>query len=154
MPKLVATVFAVAVAALVAGCSSEPGPYLKISGGGFIFNYRLANAMLGVLVVAPRSLPEGATVEVSLTNPAGGEPLVQSAVVENDRSQFDFRFESLSGIRRDVDYLATVRLLDPSGKEIERIERIYHSDIDQAETMPDKPLTVGPGYARNPEATQ
>ena len=143
----------VTLAAFLAACSNENDPYLKIGGGGFIFNYRLANAMLGVLVVAPRSLPEGGTVEVSLTNPAGGAPLVQREVIAANESQFDFRFETLTGIEKNVDYVATVRLIGADGKTIETIERVYRSDIDQAATMPDKPLTVGPGYTPNPETS-
>jgi hypothetical protein len=144
--------FVVVLSALAGTCANQSGPYLKIAGGGFIFNYRLANAMLGILVVANRDLPENGAIEVSLTNPAGGPPLSQRAELTDGESQFDFRFESLTGIVKDVDYVATVRLLDGSGKEVEKLERLYRSDIDQAATMPDKPLTIGPGYTRNPDA--
>ena len=140
-------------ALLLAACSNDSGPYLKITGGGFIFNYRLASAMLGILVVAERDLPAGGAIEVAFTDPSGGEPLVVREEIPAGESQFDFRFERLTGIRKDVDYVVTVRLLDASGKEAERIERTYRSDIDQAATMPDKPLTIGPGYTRNPAAT-
>jgi hypothetical protein len=144
---------ALALSVLVGACSNQNGPYLKVTGGGFIFNYRLANAMLGILVVAQRELPEGGAIEVSFTNPAGGQPLIHREELTDDESQFDFRFESLAGIRKDTDYVVTVRLLDASGTLIDTVERVYRSDIDQAATMPEKPLTVGPGYAPNPDAS-
>jgi hypothetical protein len=144
---------ALALSVLVGACSNQNGPYLKVTGGGFIFNYRLANAMLGILIVAQRDLPEGGAIEVSFTNPAGGPPLIQREELTEAESQFDFRFESLAGIRKDIGYVATVRLLDAGGTVVETVERVYRSDIDQAATMPKKPLTVGPGYAPNPDAS-
>jgi hypothetical protein len=149
--RLPATIVLLATVTLIAACTNEAGPYLKVTGGGFIFNYRLANAMAGVLLVAQRKLPEDATIEVAFDNPAGGSALVQSVAVGRE-TQFDLRFESLSGIRQDVDYIATIRLVAADGTELETIEKVYRSQIDQETTMPDKPLTIGPGYAPNPEA--
>jgi hypothetical protein len=144
------TILIIAAIGFVAACSNESGPYLKVTGGGFIFNYRLANAMAGILVVARRKLPEDATIEVAFENPAGGPPLIQAAEIGSE-TQFDLRFESLTGIRQDVDYVATVRLVAADGTELEKVETIYRSLIDQATIMPGKPLTVGPGYTPNPE---
>ena len=61
---------------VMAGCSSESGPYLELQGGGFIFNYRIAEATVGLVAVPVRALPEDATVEASFENPAGGPPIV------------------------------------------------------------------------------
>jgi hypothetical protein len=51
----------------MSGCSDqgggEPQHYLKLTGGGIVFNYRIANTYAGVLVSAERALPEGAIVE-------------------------------------------------------------------------------------------
>lgn len=139
--------------ALVAGCSNESGPYLDVTGGSFVFNYRLATASAGIIVVAGRELPEGSAVEIAFENPAGGPPLVHSERVAPGVRHFSFTFEPLSGIEADVDYLATVRLLDADGKELERIDTPYRSLIDQS-ILGDKPLTLGPGYTPNPEASR
>jgi hypothetical protein len=38
-----------------------------------------------------------------------------------------------------------------SNKVLAAYDHSYFTDVDQA-TMPDKPLVLGPGYRRNPEA--
>lgn len=156
MRKFAIVVLSPVLTLVLAACTGQgdagPLPYLKITGGSFIFNYRLATAYAGVLVIAERDLPEGATVAVSFENPAGGSPFELSETVSPGESQFNFTIEPITGIRAKVDYVATVTLLDAAGNELERLERIYRSQIDQEATMPDKPLTIGPGYTPNPDA--
>ena len=55
-------ILALAATVLVAACSNESGPYLDVTGGSFIFNYRLATASAGAVVVAQRELPENSIV--------------------------------------------------------------------------------------------
>jgi hypothetical protein len=43
-----------------------------------------------------------------------------------------------------------IRLLAANGSEIERIDKNFHSQLNQS-VLPPKPLTVGPGYTRNPD---
>src|SRR5258708_3957295 len=73
------TLLAGAVLALgaLAGCSDDDkSPYLELRGGGFLFNYRIAEAT-GSLVLGPlRRLPEKSAIEVSFENPAGGPAIV------------------------------------------------------------------------------
>ena len=147
------TILALTAMASVAACSNESGPYLDVTGGSFIFNYRLATASAGIIVVAQRDLPENAAVEIAFEDPAGGPPLVQVEKAAAGVRHFSFTFEPLSGIEADVDYLATVRLLDSEGKELERIDTPYRSQVDQS-ILGDKPLTVGPGYAPNPASAR
>jgi hypothetical protein len=73
--------------------------------------------------------------------------------VEPGKFRYDFTIEPINGIKADVNYLATVRLLAADGTEIEKLERKYRSEIDQTLALPEKPLTVGPGYTPNPEAS-
>jgi hypothetical protein len=149
-----ALILAISLPLALAGCQEggAPQPYLKITGGSFIFNYRLATAYAGVLIIAERDLPEGAIVAVTFENPAGGPPFELSEKAAPGDSEFNFTIEPLSGIKAGVDYVAVVRLLGADGSEIERLERIYRSQIDQETQMPEKPLTIGPGYTPNPEA--
>jgi hypothetical protein len=151
MRKSARTLIAPFLVALLAACSNDSGPYLDVTGGSFVFNFRLATASAGIIVVAERELPEGSAVEVAFEDPAGGPPLVLAEQAEPGARHFSFTFEPLSGIKADVDYLATVRLLDAGGKELERIEKPYRSKIDQS-ILGDEPLTIGPGYAPNPAA--
>lgn len=144
---------AAAAIGLVAACFNESGPYLEVGGGGFIFNYRLATAYAGLIVGPLRSLPENSTIEVIFENPAGGTPFVLTQKTAPETKWYDFTFEPLTGIKANVDYLATVRLIDAAGKELQRIEKKFRSELDQT-ILPEKPLTIGPGYTRNPEAAE
>jgi hypothetical protein len=134
------------------GCSSEEtGPYFEIGGGGFIFNYRIAEATAGVVVVPKRTLPEGGTLKATFQNPSGGEPLVMTEKVVSTKKTYDFTTPPLSGVKAKTDYVMTVQLLDADGKEIFKADKALRSDLDQT-VLPSRPLTVGPGYARNPDA--
>lgn len=141
----------VALAAL-AGCSDD-APYVVVSGGGIMFNYRIAEATAGIVAEVARTLPEGGTVEASFENPAGGEAIVEAKPVTEDRRRFSFVTPPLTGIKADTDYAVVVRVLDADGKEMQRVETKVHSDLDQS-ILPKVPLTVGPGYARNPAAIE
>jgi len=143
---------AAALASVLAGCSSEDdkSPYLELRGGGFLFNYRIAEAT-GSLVVGPlRKLPANAVIEVDFENPAGGTPIVLRQEAKPDEDKFDFNTPPLKGIVKDKPYAVTIRLLDKDGRELQRIEKPFKSSLDQA-MLPDKPLSVGPGYAPNPD---
>jgi hypothetical protein len=142
---------ALALLALVA-CSDD-SPYVVVSGGGIVFNYRIAEATAGVVAEVARELPEGGTVEASFEDPAGGPPIVEAKPVTEDRRRFSFVTPPLTGIKADTDYRVVVRVLDADGAEVQRVETKLHSDLDQS-ILPDAPLTVGPGYARNPNATE
>jgi hypothetical protein len=136
--------------ALVAGCSGEPGPAFEIVGGGFIFNYRLAEATAGLVVVPRREFPAGSSVEMTFENPAGGAPIVIAHPASPETRQLDFVTPPLSGVKADRAYLVVVRLLDGQGKELARIEKNFRSQLDQSK-LPAAPLTIGPGYTPNPQ---
>jgi len=131
-----------------AGCDddAESGPYLQIAGGGFVFNYRLAEAHYGLVVHVKRTLPDGAVLEAAFENPADGSAIVVRQPARPGRKGYKFETPTLRGIRAGRDYRAEVRLLaDAGGAELERHERAYRSDLDQT-ALPDRPLTSGPGY--------
>ena len=136
----------------LAGCS-EDSPYVVVSGGGIMFNYRIAEATAGIVAEVARALPEGGTVEASFENPAGGPPIVDAKPVTEDRRRFSFVTPPLTGIKADTDYRVVVRVLDADGIEVQKVETKVHSDLDQS-VLPKVPLTVAPGYARNPAATE
>jgi hypothetical protein len=135
----------------LAACS-EKGPYLDISGGGFIFNYRLAEAYAGFIAAPRRTLPEHSRIEATFENPSGGVPIVLSKDVTAGRSEYSFTTDALHGIKANTDYDVTVRLVGGDGKTIETTDKKLHSDLDQS-VLGDKPLTIGPGYTKNPALT-
>jgi hypothetical protein len=136
----------------LAACGEDPAsPYLEFAGGGFIFNYRNAQAFYGFVARPLRTLPEGAVIEARLDMPQGAEPFVATEKVVPGQMQYSFKTPFLTGIEKGHDYKAVVRLIDPAGKELARYERSFRTDVDQA-SLPSQPLVVGPGYQQNPGA--
>ncbi len=145
------TVMWLAFAALLvlAGCA-EKGPYLDISGGGFVFNYAESEIYAGFVAAPLRTLPDHARIEATFENPAGGAPIVLAKDVTPGRREYSFMTDALHGVRADRDYAVTVRLIAADGTAIETIDKAFHSDIDQSQ-FADKPLVVGPGIPPNPD---
>ena len=74
MPVLNNAILRAAYLAIVLGltaCSGGP-PTVKIVGGGFIFNYRIAEAFYGVVAETGGDIPEGAILDAEFEDPAGG----------------------------------------------------------------------------------
>jgi hypothetical protein len=141
---------ALSALAFLAACTSEGAPAFEIVGGGFLFNYRLAEVTASMVVVPHRAFPAGSKVEMSFENPAGGAPIVIAKPVTPETTKLDFETPPLSGVKADRDYMVTLRLIDGQGKELERIDKKFRSQLDQS-TLPKAPLTIGPGYTPNPQ---
>jgi hypothetical protein len=138
-------------ALLLAACGEdENAPYLSFAGGGFVFNYRNAEAFYGFVAKPLRTLPEGGVIEAQFEVPGTLEPAIAREKVVPGQVQYSFKSPNLTGIKPKRDYKAVMRLIDAQGKEVARYERNFHTDVDQA-SLPDQPLVVGPGYQRNPE---
>jgi len=144
------SILALAALLALAACSDED-TYVVVSGGGIIFNYRIAEATAGIVAEVARPLPAGGFVEASFQNPAGGADIVESKPVTPDRRRFSFTTPPLTGITADTDYKVVVRVLDANGEPLQTVETSIHSDLDQS-ILPKAALTVGPGYAKNPAA--
>lgn len=131
-------------------CSQDEGPYLEFLGGGFVFNYRLAEAEYGFVVKRLRRIPEGTIVEARLENPAGGAPFVMRETATWDRLEYVFRSPPVRGVRAERDYRVEVRLIDPAdGRVLAAYARAFRSDVDQA-VLPERAPVVGPGYQAAP----
>ena len=138
----------------LAGCQDSGAPYLATEGGGFLFNYRLAEAYAQIVVGPPpkKTLPEGATIEVSFEDPAGGAPVVMQHEVTNPgQLRYSFQTRPLQGIKADKPYAVTVRLIASDGGEMEKLDKTFVSNVDQS-VLPKVAPVIGPGYARNPAA--
>lgn len=137
--------------ALAAACSpgEGDGPYLEFLGGGFVFNYRLAEADYGFVVKRLRRIPEGTIIEARLENPAGGAPFVIRETASWDRLEYVFRSPPVRGVQAGRDYRVEVRLLEPGGRLLATYARTFRSDVDQ-EVLPERAPVVGPGYQAAP----
>lgn len=128
-------------------------PWLQVMGGGFIFNYRVADVYYGFTAAVMRPLPTGSIVEAAFENPAGGPPLVvRQRVGGAEMTRLSLRSPPVRGVEAGRDYHVALHILD---REDERVlwssELTFRSNISD-KVVPERPLTIGPGYARNPAA--
>ena len=128
-------------------------PYLLVMGGGFIFNYRVADVYYGFTAAIARPLPTGSIVEAAFENPAGGPAyVVRQRVGGAQMTRLSLRSPPVRGVEANHPYKVELRVLDREGRALLwSRELAFKSDISDA-VVPDRPLTVGPGYARNPAA--
>ena len=136
----------------LAGCGDgEEGPYVEIVGGGFVFNYRIAEAFYGVTAVAHRPLPAGPELTAEFENPAGGAQIRVTRQASDGQTRYSLESGPVQGIVADRDYTVVLTLTTPSGEVLESHTRTFRSKLDQS-VLPDRPLTVGPGYTPNPDS--
>jgi hypothetical protein len=127
-------------------------PVLEILGGGFVFNYRVADIHYGFTAVVRRPLESGSIIEVRFEDPAGGEELVVRERVSPMTDRYTFRSPPVRGVEAGRPYKVEIRVLDRlEMAELWSTTREFASQISDR-NMPEQPLTIGPGYARNPAA--
>jgi hypothetical protein len=131
----------VLVALVVGGCGEDdqPANYIKIAGGGLTFNYRYSQATMVVVARQVTPPPAGSTLEALFDIP--GEPARDVVSRPFLPGKLSYKMESkyLVGIKKGVPLKVTLRVVDPAGKELEREDTQYMSDVDQS-TLPSKPL--------------
>src|SRR4026207_87709 len=121
------------LALFLLGCSEDPNsPYLAFAGGGFVFNYRNAEAFYGFVARPLRTLPEGGVIEAQFEVPGRPYPAIVQEKVVQGQMQYSFKSPNLTGIKPKQDYKAVMRLVDAEGKEIARYEQNFHTDVDQS----------------------
>jgi hypothetical protein len=141
---------ALGFAGAVSGCDDTSKPPLAMAGGGFIFNYRIAEVFYGVSLKPQRRLAADAVLEGEFENPAGGPNLiVRETLGSTPKLLYALQTPPLKGVKAGRPYKVDVRLLE-GGKITGRLQRTITSDLDQ-DMIPDAPLTIGPGYTPNPE---
>ena len=133
----------------------DPGqkPYLQILGGGFVFNYRIAEVFYGFTAFVQRPLPTGSVIEVAFEDPSGGPAhQVRQRVGGAEMTRFSLRSPPVRGVEAGKPYHVAIRILD---REETNLLWSYDMDVRSQigdEVVPDAPLVVGPGYHRNPQA--
>ena len=124
-------------------------PYVAFTGGGFVFNYRMATAEYGFIVKMLRQPPTGTALEARFEDPAGGPALVVRSVHGWRQNGHAFNSPLVKGVTAGRDYKVELRLLAPAeGAKTPTVLATYtksfRSDLDQA-ILPETPLTLGPG---------
>jgi hypothetical protein len=125
---------------LFAGCGENGRPdYMKIAGGGLTFNYRYSEARAVIVGRQVTPLPQGASVEALFDIP--GETRRERVSRPAIEGKLTYKLESspLSGIKKGIPLKVTLLVIDATGKEIDREETQYVSDVDQ-DGLPTKPL--------------
>jgi hypothetical protein len=137
------------VSLFLTACEDAGKAPLALAGGGFIFNYRIAEVFYGVSLKPQRRLAAGAVLEGEFENPAGGPNLIVRETVGEPKLLYALQTPPLKGVKAGKPYRVEVRLIE-GGKVTGRVERTFTSDLDQ-DMIPDAPLSIGPGYTPNPD---
>ncbi|EKF44101.1 hypothetical protein NA8A_00125 [Nitratireductor indicus C115] len=126
-------------------------PYLKILGGGFMFNYREGEVFYGFTALVVRPLASGSIIEASFENPAGGAPLVVAERVSTMTNRYALRTPPLRGVEAKKPYHVAIKVYDREKKALLWAEEHSYSSQISDTVVPEKPLTIGPGYHLNPD---
>jgi hypothetical protein len=125
---------------LLAGCGEDgPKDYLAIAGGGLTFNYRYSQATMVIVGKQMNPMPDGATVEALFDVPGKKERERVSRPVQKGKLTYKLESSPLTGIEKGVPLKVTLRLVAADGRELDREETQFTSDVDQS-TLPSKPL--------------
>jgi hypothetical protein len=146
-PDLRARAAAVVLASLLLASCSDGGDYLAVAGGGFIFNYRIAEAKYGIAVKPMRAIPADAVMEATFENPSGGDPIVIRKEGPFNPTRVAFDTPPLQGVVKGHPYKVALVLRD-GGETLQTIEKTFTSELDQT-VLPERPLAIGPGYQKN-----
>jgi hypothetical protein len=130
--------------ALTLSACGDDGPpqYLKIAGGGIQFNYRISEASMVVVAQQTQPLPPGSRVEALFDVPGTTERQSTFSPAMEGKLTYLLQSDKLMNITKGGQYKVTIRLIDQSGKELDRKDTVFTSDEDQA-TLPTKPLVDG-----------
>jgi len=125
-------------------------PYLVLQGGGFIFNYRVAEMFYGFSARIVRPVDVGTVLEAEFEDPAGGAPIVVAQRIGSRAPTVSVRSPAVHGVVKGRPYKVVVRLRDrDTGAVFAQYHKDYASNIGE-EVMPKGPLTIGPGYHKPP----
>lgn len=125
-------------------------PYLKITGSGFVFNYRLAEATYGFIAYLDKPAPNHSLIEVEIENPSGGDPILLEQELSPRSRTYTFQTPPLSGIEKSKPYEVHVRLIRHGDNAVLHDEVFTAASLVSSAKLPEKPLVIGPGYDRNP----
>ena len=153
--RLLGATFVVLIVAFSIGWATREDPanrpYLKITGSGFIFNYRVATAFYGFTAYLDRPVPNYSRIEAEFENPSGGPPILLSEKLSPRSRVYSFHTPPLTGISKGRPYSVHIRLVRHGDNAVLHDEVFTIASQQDSSILPEKPLTIGPGYHRNPD---
>jgi hypothetical protein len=126
-------------------------PYLKVLGGGFMFNYRVADVYYGFTAAVQKPLSTGSIIEARFEDPGGGSPHVVRVRVGTATNRYVLRSPPVRGVEAGQPYGVDVIIYDRSGREELWRDRLTFTSRISDGVVPERPLTIGPGYTPNPD---
>ncbi len=126
-------------------------PYLRIAGKSFIFNYRVSDVFYGFSAYLTKTVPKNSVIVAEFEDPAGGEPFTVTETISVKSRRYSLRSPSLRGVEAGKPYSVHVRLVKWGDEEVLFDEYFTVTSNISDDVVPDKPLTIGPGYHPNPE---
>ncbi len=127
------------------------GEYFELDGKLFVFNYRVATATYLVNIKPLRPVGDGETAVAQFEDPAGGDPIVVEQKIWPNAPKTTIVSPPLRCVVKDRPYSVAIRIEASGGVLLQTIETTMTSSQNQADSLPDRPLVVGPGYTPNPE---
>jgi hypothetical protein len=154
LPRIVAGAAGLLVVLLAIGLAMrEPvgdKPYLRIAGASFIFNYRVAEVFYGFTAEVQRPVRNLSLLEAVFEDPGGGAPIRVTERLNPRTKRYSLRTPPVRGVEKDRPYKVVVRLIQNGDDAILFEEEFTVRSQMADDVVPDRPLTVGPGYMRNP----
>jgi hypothetical protein len=144
MKKIALTILAL-IALNACGDDGAPKDYLKIAGGGLVFNYRVSQASIIVIAQQKYPLPKDSIIEAQFDVPGTNTRQTITLPAMEGKLTYKLQSDPLTNIVKGGSYNVTVRLLDSKGAQLDRDDHAYVSDVDQS-TLPSKPLVEGPDF--------
>lgn len=125
-------------------------PYLKIAGASFIFNYRVAEVFYGFTAEVQKPVRNLSLLEAEFEDPSGGPPIRVSERLNPRTKRYSLRTPPVRGVEKDRPYRVTVRLIQNGDNAVLFEDELTVRSQVADDVVPEQPLTVGPGYMRNP----
>lgn len=128
----------------------ETQPYLRVLGGGFIFNYRVNDIFYGIAVVPVHSVDVGDMVEALFENPAGGPDIRVRKQFGITHEPTQLRTPPLRGVVAGRPYRVELRLLAREDEHVIWATTLHYTSSLSGEIIGRDPPVLGPGYHPNP----
>lgn len=140
------------IIALSACRQADDGNYVRLAGNVFIFNYREAVATYVISLQRLRRLPPDSQWRATFDNPEGGAPQVIIRKIFPGMGNIPVESEPVYCITKGKPYAYKIEIV-AENRTLQTISGTMISTLSQ-DILPEKPLVIGPGYEKNPDASQ